>query len=184
MVIEQKVLSSITIPEYITHVKLAEKRNPKYYLRGTAIPKKYRHLKNYDSKHRLLDENGELVIANPRTVGTPRLKKINGQLIYSSQNVHLRSKIKSQMHDFFHLPILGMKQVTNFPVKLVLQFGYNDPTNKPDIDNQSWIYVKAILDTMVKAGVIPDDTLEFVRGYEIDTIYTEVNQLKIELVKR
>lgn len=161
------MVRKITIPDFITHFKISEKRRAKYFKEEDVLPKKYSHLKEYDSKGRLLDETGTPVIKNSRTAGKPRLQKINGQAIYSGMNPHLRSKMMDQMHEFFNGHIDKLDPVTEFPICVALTFSDSSGETLPDVDNQSWIYVKAILDCMQHSGIIPNDSPEYVSCYSV-----------------
>lgn len=159
------MVDEVIIPEYMTHIVLSKKRRKQYYKKKDTPdkrPKKYRHLTEFDSKGRLLGDDGDPVVKNPNSAGKPRLQKINGQALYSSQNEFIRSKMMNQMKEFFLPYVSELKSVRKFPICVEFIFRDTESETLPDIDNQGWIYAKAILDCMTDAGVIPDDSPEYV----------------------
>lgn len=173
--------NKIIIPDYITHIEVSKSRRKKYFKKGQTRPKKYEHLTEFDKKGRLLDEDGEPVTANPRVAGTPRLLKINGQALYSSQNPFTRSKMVSQMKEFFQPEVAKLQKPIEYPITVVFTFGYTDNSSKPDVDNL-WIYRKTILDAMTAAGIIPDDSPEYVNGCFDKYKLTQERQLTIRII--
>lgn len=156
------VIKEVRIPDYITHIVLSKSRRAKYFKESDCIPKKYAHLKNFDNRGRLLGEDGTPVIKNPRTAGTPRLQKINGQVLYSTQNPHIRAKMMEQMKAYFKEHVQKLSPAESFPICVEFIFRSSEETEMPDIDNHSWVYAKAILDAMTDEGIIPDDSPEYV----------------------
>jgi len=169
----------IQIPNYITHVQLAKSRRARYYTREWVekknLPKKYQNRKLYGfNKEGILISKltGEKVIANPKTVGTPRLKKINGQDFYSGGNVPIqRYQMVNAIKEYFREEIrkalkdAPIKKIPQhwFPIQMELSFYLPEPKQLFDVDNNSWIYNKVILDSLVDVGVIPNDTCDLVR---------------------
>lgn len=153
----------ITIPQHITHVKLSNSRKAKYYKRGSKMPDKYLNRKVYkfDTKGYLCDPAGERVVANPKSVGTPKLLKINGQSIYSgNMSPIVRSKVVNQIKDSFAPYLKGIEPVS-VPVQLEADLYSPVAAKNWDLDNQ-WIYNKCFLDALVANGIIPDDNIMFV----------------------
>lgn len=168
-------MTSITIPEYITHVELSKTRRPKYYTKGSKIPNKYSSYKKYDIKGRLLDNAGDPVIANPALVNKPRMLKINGQQLYSgNMNAMVRSKVVSVIKDFMkgHIPS-GLK--LPYPIYVRADLYTPMAAKNWDLDNQ-WIYHKCFLDALVAEECLPDDNIMFVteapafRYFPVDTL--------------
>ena len=151
----------IVIDEYITHVELSKSRKAKYYKKNGKIPKKYSKFKSYDIKGRLLGADGEPVIANPASVNTPRLLKINGQSLYSgNMNPMVRSKVVNVIKSFMTdcLPDIEPLAV---PIRVESDLYAPLQGKNWDLDNQ-WIYHKCFLDAVVAKGIIPDDNIMFV----------------------
>jgi len=153
----------IEIPNFITHVELSKKRRAKYYKKGNKLPKKYSNKDYIFNKEGVLVHKalGVPVIANPRVVGTPRLKKINGQDIYrGNNNPYIRSKMVSTMKEFFSTAIKKQKispvDLKHYPLEMELEM-HIPLTEDFDIDNAGWIFVKVIQDVLVSTGVISND---------------------------
>lgn len=161
-------LFRVEIPNYIRYVTLSKKRRPKYYKKGNKIPKKYQTSKYaYNKKGVLISIESKLpVIANPRVVGLPRIKKINGQDFYTgNNNPFMRSKIILEMKDYFRKEILKHKiqkiSTKAYPVELDLEFHNKVDQLNYDMDNTSWVYVKVIQDVLVELGIIESDTIVY-----------------------
>ena len=152
----------IEIPNYLTHVQLTKGRRPKYYTKGTNIPKKYQKYKQYDSKGRLLDDNKKPLIANPASVNKPRIKKINGQELYSgNMPPHMRSKVVACIKESFEPFLKKVKPILDFPIRIDAELHTIPGTWGWDLDNQ-WIYHKCFQDALVAQGIIPDDSIYYI----------------------
>ena len=161
-----KVIKIIEIPNFITHVQLSKKQRAKYYKKGRKkeLPKKYQKPEyGYRKKDGVLIhlKTGIPPIANPRVVGTPKIKKINGQDIYRGRiNPHMRSKIVSEMKQFFEDKLRKQKikpiPFNHYPLEMELEMHL--PLNDSfDVDNAGWLYVKAIQDVLVSLQIIKND---------------------------
>jgi hypothetical protein len=161
----------IEIPSYITHVQLSKHRRRKYYtIKSKNIPKKYKTDKYHFNKKGILVEKltGEPVIANPRVAGTPRLKKINGQEIYTGNiSPIIRSKIVREMKNFYrdYFP-LNHKIRDICKIRLDIYNAVGD--GNQDLDNMSWIIVKVIQDVLVETKILPEDNITVINGYEVE----------------
>jgi len=152
----------ITIPQYLTHVQLTKGRRAKYYTKGTHIPKKYQKYKAYDSKSRLLGADGKPLVANPASVNKPRIKKINGQELYSGNMApHLRSKVVACIKESFQEHLSKVPQVDFFPLAIEAELHTVPGTMMWDLDNQ-WIYHKCFQDALSAQGIIPDDNIFYI----------------------
>lgn len=152
----------IEIPNYLTHVQLTKGRRPKYYNKNGAIPKKYQKFKNYDSKGRLLGLDNKPIIANPASVNKPRIKKINGQELYSgNMPPHLRSKIVNCIKEQFNEIVRKCNRISDFPIAIEAELHTIPGAMNWDLDNQ-WIYHKCFQDALVAEGIIPDDNIFYI----------------------
>ena len=153
----------IEIPKFITHVVLSNKRKVKYYKAGDAIPKRYQHYKY--SKGILVDDNGKPVVKNPIAAGTPRIKKINTQVIYRGDGHFTRSKMVHEMKEFFREYICGIPPVSSSSYPLEIEIQIHNVAGKADfdVDNLTSIYTKTITDCIVDCGLIPDDSIRYIR---------------------
>lgn len=155
------LIRSITVPKYIKHVVLSKKRRAKYYTKKSKIPKKYQGLP-YNDKGILVDKLGNPVIANPRVVGTPRLKKINGQDFYKgTDSPHIRSKVVNEIKSFLKPFVTGIESVKEYPVQIRLQLHDVVGAGNWDLDNL-WIYNKCMQDVLVDEGVLAEDNVMYV----------------------
>ena len=157
------LLLTITIPNYIRKVTISKKRQAKYYVRGMKkIPAKYyRRIDDYgwvkypNGKEYLVEtKTGERIIANPRVVGTPSIKLINGQKIYngeihSFQKEVIMEAIRSQFAEYTK----DIEPITDYPIRILgeLHDTYIDEyTNEQDwdVDNRFYPYAKALPDVL------------------------------------
>jgi len=167
----------IIIPQYLTHVQLTKGRRPKYYTKGTKIPKKYQKYKTFDVKGRLLGDDNKPLIANPASVNKPRIKKINGQELYSgNMPPHLRSKIVAVMKEHFVQHLRKCNPVVDFPIAITAELYTVPGAMNWDLDNQ-WIYHKCFQDALVEANVIPDDNIFYITQAPAFS-YTPVERLE------
>lgn len=157
-----KILTTIEIPLFIKDVQLSKKRRATYYKKTSKkpLPKKYQHLK-YNKKGILVSELGIPVIANPRAVGTPRFKRINGQEIYSGMPHHMRSKIVKSIKDSFKDILKKHGPINQFPIQLEMKLYDSIGNANWDLDNL-WIYNKCFQDSLTDAGIIPDDHIGYI----------------------
>ena len=168
------LINSITVPKYIKHVVLSKKRRAKYYTKKSKIPKKYQGLP-FNNKGILVDKLGNPVIANPRVVGTPRLKKVNGQDFYKgTDSPHIRSKVVNEIKSFLKPFVVGIEPITTYPVQIKLEMHDVIGVGNWDLDNL-WIYNKCMQDVLVDTGVLAEDNVMYVTAaaapefYPVDT---------------
>lgn len=155
------ILRTIEIPKYIKRVKLSNKRKPTYYKKTSKkpVPKKYKDLKFV--KGVLVHPDGVKVVANSRSVGTPRFKKINGQEIYSGMPHHMRAKIVKEMKESFKKHLKDVEPITEFPIQIEVEIHTTIEEGNWDLDNL-WIYNKCFQDALADAGIIPDDNIQYI----------------------
>jgi Holliday junction resolvase RusA-like endonuclease len=157
-----------------TKILLSKKRKPQYYKKGKPIPKKYQGY-NFDKKGRIIDESGEPIIKNIRSINKARYYTINFQQLWSGNLHHsTRNKVKWELTKFFesNLP----PPITSFPIMLIFK---SRTTSKADVDNNSFIYIKSFFDTLVKNKIIPDDTKEYIQGYSWEWEYSTTPSLDV-----
>lgn len=153
----------IEIPKYITHVELAKARRAKRYKVGDRIPKKFKDFE-FNDKGVLVDDKGIPIIKNPATAGTPRLKKINGQEIYSGRmHPRVRAKVIAEMKTFFRPFFDDIDPVTEeeLPVKIAIEMHTPLGNGMWDLDNL-WVYTKVLQDVIVDKGILPDDNVQYI----------------------
>jgi len=151
----------ISIPLFIKKVMISKARRIKYYKQGGKIPKKYSKY-GFDAKGRLVDDQGECVVANPRTIGKPKYITINGQALYNARmSPHIRSKIVNAVKDSFTPYLSGVNPIIQLPVRISLKLHDTIRQANWDLDNQ-WLYNKCFQDLIVKQGIIPDDDIKYI----------------------
>ena len=112
----------ISIPLFIKKVMISKARRIKYYKEGGKIPIKYSKY-GFDSKGRLIDDKGEYIVANPRTIGKPKYITINGQALYNARmSPHIRSKIVNAVKDSFEPHLNGVEPIVDLPVRISLKY--------------------------------------------------------------
>lgn len=156
---------SIEIPEYLTRVKLSEKRRKIYFKRGKKIPKKYLHFP-FDQKGFLVyPDSGERVVKNALTAGTPRWLTLSGNWFYASPQKHTRALAIKEVKRFFRRALSKMEIAPlsddAYPLRVEWEFHAPVGVGNWDLDNL-WFYQKCFLDTLVKMGVLRDDTIEYI----------------------
>jgi Holliday junction resolvase RusA-like endonuclease len=181
----------ITIPEYIRKVLLSTKRNKKYYEKGKKkIPKKYENNKeygymSYKAKTVLCNRrSGEPVIANPRTVGTPKYKVINGQSIYNGQIQRFeRAVVIDAIKASFRPYLKEVKTILQYPIKITYTFEDDflgdGSVKRQDLDNHAYLYGKCFQDLLTEKGIIRDDSVEYVNG--IEYIYKVASKRSLQI---
>lgn len=175
------LINSITVPKYIKHVVLSKKRRAKYYTKKSKIPKKYQGLP-FNNKGILVDKLGNPVIANPRVVGTPRLKKVNGQDFYKgTDSPHIRSKVVNEIKSFLKTFVKGIEPITTYPVQIKLEMHDVIGVGNWDLDNL-WIYNKCMQDVLVDTGVLAEDNVMYVTAAAAPEFYPVDNEDDRKLV--
>ena len=183
MIYQDENLCIIKIPEFKTKFEISHSRRAKYYKRGDKIPKKYSDLDfyAYDKDEFLIERyTYKKIIKNTRVAGTPKYWVLNGQDLYSGNMHHLvRSKISTLVHEYL-ASFIGKAS----PIKLE-KGEYLDikcfmselvGANNWDCDNK-WPWTKWFQDTMVETGIIPDDSVGYIRSAG-QIYFNEVSDIK------
>lgn len=166
----KKLIFTLTIEKFITKVKTSEKKRAKYYSsfsgpgRVNKLPVRLEKKGNVktDEKGFYLDEKGEKIVANTRTVGKEGYFTINGQILYVG-SPWKRAAMKKTLEEFF-IPI-----VENLPVfkgSIIIDSELHSINNHKlaDLDNLGYIYGKVLVDTMVNLGKLVDDKVPYITG--------------------
>lgn len=177
-------LCRIEIPEYITHIKLSNKRRPKYYqLKGKKWKPKdlSKTLQSkLDSKEYgitgayLVDENKQKVIANPIAAGTPKFLKLGGNDFTTGfGSPHIRNKVVTELKKFF-LPFIidQLKPIDRNDTPLIIEWELHAPIPKIMYDlSNLWFYYKYFEDCLFEkqdnngksiTPILPDDNLQYI----------------------
>ncbi len=135
-----ETIAEITIPEFNEYVVLSNKRRTKK------------------------DSSGKIL--NPKSAGTPRLWKINGQDLYSG-NMHpmMRKKAAGWAHSYLRPYLKSIPKITLLEGQfLSIQLTIYDVIVKANWDvSNKWPWIKWFEDTLVELGKIPDDCILYVR---------------------
>lgn len=137
--------------------------------------------------------DGKKVIRNSRTAGKPNMQKISGQSIWSGEvSRFARNKLKTFLTEYFtptivrHWPesifttadkAFHFEFIFYFPLQL-------RSTPVQDIDNHSYPYTKAFMDTLVGLKMIADDSPKYYRGFYcryVDIPTEEDRRLEVKL---
>ena len=168
---KDKYHHSIDVVAFIEEIELSKKRRAKYYDKKSKIPNKYKK-KDYDfDKNGILVhiESGQKIIKNTRTIGTPNVKKINGQYFWSGAHPHIRRKIKREMSIFFyeHMKDIPTIQEHQYPIGIRIDL-YDNVNQGSDLDNFIYLYRKVIHDVLVADDmehdpIIIDDSKKYIQ---------------------
>lgn len=181
-----ELIRTIEIPQYIIKVQLSKERRAKYYKWNSKKKKWYpRQLpKTYNAKLQdkiysttkkgyLLDENGEKVLANPRSVGKPKYEKLSGNSFASGYgSPMIRAKLVRELKNFYMPFVKSIEPIddVHFPIWIDWHLYTTVPTRLFDLSN-FWFYYKYFEDCLFEtedengntiSPVIPDDNIKFV----------------------
>ncbi len=173
-------LYRIEIPEFITHIELSKKRRAKK------------------------DENGK--ITNPRSAGTPKLKKINGQDLWVTIDHNLRSKMGRELKKYMYenaVRHLDEFPLDSYPIGIDMEFHL--PVGPYDIDNLQVWYRKCFHDALAgsvdykpymingKKTYVPnvedypakiiDDSVEFIREANTKIVFVDTIEERKLIIK-
>lgn len=179
----------IEITDYPEYIELSKAQRAAYYRMKKNIPK-YIQAKLDNGEYQwatsskygtfLADSIGNAIPANKNQIGKPRLKKINGQDIWSGNvNKHTRNKYKTVLNDYYYKVIERYGEELKClkrPLMIKFVFHYD---GKQDIDNHSYIHIKVILDVIKQ--FVGEDTLEYINGITIQGFKSEQRKLVIEI---
>lgn len=175
---ERVKLCSIIINNYEESIKIANRTLPKPYFKGKSrIPKKYQGEDfGFDKRNRLINvKTGEVLVSNSRSAGKPRYFKVNGQDLYNGRiNPMMRFSLVQKIHDYID-PYLSEvelpEDINNYPLILELLFYVHDK-GRHSIDNDNkWLWVKIVRDSLTNQGKWPDDNNQYVNRDEYETIF-------------
>src|SRR6056297_3079218 len=103
-----RLITTVTIPEFIHRIKLSNSQRPKYFSKGQRIPKKYKKpqyiyksFKLYGKTKQLLIDRttGKRVIANPIAINKAKYMVVGFNQLYSGNLHHSqRKQIVNQIH--------------------------------------------------------------------------------------
>lgn len=186
---EKVLLHSITMPNYIRKIKLANARKAKFYIfpKDEDVKEKNKfnsnryqwreHISSTKKKEiRLFDTaTNEFVIKNTRTAGTEKWEVINSQKVYNgAYHPNVLGKIVVQIGQFISPFLEGLNPIDKYP--LYIECEIHDYKDDPisgkrwDVINRGYLYCKVFDDILqpkteknpLGRGLVPDDTWEYI----------------------
>lgn len=171
-----ELLATVEIPEYVRLIILANARRETYYEKGKKkLPDKWANQigVNVDwqiikGKTLLCDADGNPIISNPNSAGTPRGEVISGSSLHSLRMMDsTRSKIMMAIKKNMTPHIEKLEPITKFPIRILMEihdtyldYMYIDSKSKQpkdtywDIDNRVLFYAKAFPDILQGSPMI------------------------------
>jgi hypothetical protein len=191
------LITQVDIPQYITRVKIANARRPRYYEKGSSkkIPKKYSNKKNFDFIpvkvgkricYYLADlSDNSPVLANPKVAGKPKMMKIRGNDFYSGfGNPAMRSNVVNLIKEGLSPYFKDMDPIKAADYPLYLEFTYYDTIEESqDLDNKRYAYEKCILDLLQKEGRIVNDNVKYIVKLSSEFVAVESEEDRCLVVK-
>ncbi len=128
----------------------------------------------------LLDSDGNKVIKNKKSAGTPRKWVVNLQDLYSGKMGHFqRSNYVKKLKEVLNPFVSKIKPLRDYCIYVAIEL--HDTTCSVDIDNKGALYNKCILDLLTANGIIIDDSIDFVKGVSTIFIQSKQKDLKIKI---
>lgn len=173
-----KLLRTINIP-MLRYIKLSDSRRAKYFVYNPIKPPKlavkYQDRTKYDYvDHKTSSGNvkilynlitNERVVANPKSIGTPKVIKINFQMLWNNAvSTHTRNKVALELKESF-IPTLQTIEPIKGGFPIMTTFTIHSKNEDQDVDNLTILYIKTFHDTLTFLQIIPDDTLQYIKGY-------------------
>lgn len=193
------VYKEIIIP-YLDKLLISKKMNPKYYSYTKGVGRKLvepdsridlkvrEGLYGMDAKDFVLDENGEKIVSNIRTVGKPRYWVVNFQDLYNGKvntfgrNARMNLLKEAIWQAIKHEDLNQLVKINEYPIKIEL-FIYTEEM-PIDVDNKGAIYHKAFQDLLTSLKIITDDSSEFINDTgRTKWIKSNLNQMKFVISK-
>ncbi len=170
---KRRLLREVEIPDYPDKVLIANQKRPVYYVSPTSktkgkknIPKSYSDRTKYEFNDKgvlVRKTDKQPVLANPRTAGQPRYWVVNFQEIWNGATQRQNRAMKADKLKRILAPYLDELPPINhrdYPIKVeIFMFDTEFPV---DASNKGVVYHKIIDDILVNAGVIVDDSENFI----------------------
>lgn len=191
------LIHTVDIPLYITRVKIANSRRPKYYEKGSSkkVPKKYSNNKKFDFipvkvgkriRYYLADlSDNSPILANPKVAGTPKFMKIRGNDFYSGfGNPAMRSTVVNLIKEGLIPHFREMDPIIAADYPLYIEFTYFDIIEESqDLDNKRYAYEKCILDLLQKEKKIVNDNVQYITKLSSEFVAVESEEDRCLVVK-
>ena len=112
-----------------------------------------------------------------------RLDGLNAYTTKNRTNPYAGAKMKHQNEKvvIYYIRKAKLKKVEKFPIKLKIK--WYEPNKRRDVDNICFA-VKFIQDALVKEGIIPDDSQQYITSIEHEVLVDKDNErIEVELVE-
>jgi len=165
--ITKDTVFTLTIPNWTNKVRVGTIKTT-YYTKGDKLPEKYKEAttRKIGKKLYYIDDKNKKIVKNPTKRAKPDYWNANGQYFYS---VNIPWKHRSIIVNYYHRyfsTFIKEQFKEQFPsflsYKLDMDITFHEVYSRhtPDITNM-WILAKIFEDTMVKDGILRDDSPEF-----------------------
>ena len=104
---------------------------------------------------------------------------LNQYINATRTNRYVSAKIKKSETEIARLSLLGSPKL-NTPCKL--RFIWSCADKRTDLDNIVWAR-KFIIDGMVKAGIIENDSMKYIIGFEDVLEFSDTWKVRIEVIE-
>jgi len=180
----EQVLARIEIPDFKEHIELSKARRAKYFIKAKAdkLPKKYQAKEYSFNKQGILVDSvtKEKIIANSKSVGTPKLWKVNGQDLYNGVlNPFVRNKATSEIHQYIRPYLKGLEKIVLAEeefIRIHLEIWDVPGAGNWDCSNK-WPWIKWFEDTLTESKKLPDDSIIYIRDSG-RIIFKEISDVK------
>lgn len=163
-----ELLATVTINNYIRSVEVSKARRATYYKKGEKLPTKYSTKIGVDYQWvqftdgiYLCDSLDVPIIKNSKSVGTPKVKRINGQDLHTlTLTDYDRSKIIRAIKAQMIPEVDKLDPITKFPIRILcelhdtymdmeyLKLDGNPKEIDWDCDNRGLFYCKTFPDVL------------------------------------
>jgi hypothetical protein len=173
-----KELAVIEIPLFVEDVLMSSQRQTKYYEQSKSnqkkIPQKYL-TSDFGWKPLKTSKTAKLkmvwthipttkpVIANPRSAGTAKYKRISGNDFYAGFGSHFdRMKMVNAIQNSLRPHLKKLKPFDKFPLIIEAEHHNIIGQGNWDSDNKFYAYKKVFQDLLTHLFIIPDDSIRYI----------------------
>lgn len=144
---QKDVIAEVYIRDYPEKIMTSTKRRTYYKKWKKNMPKKYKGW-GKDKEGFLIDKEGNKVVKNTRTAGTPRMYNLRGEDLWSF-NIHVqtKSKVSTELKKLYYA-CFGELRPELFDGKLLgVEMVFHGPVeNEEDLDNMERWHQKTLID--------------------------------------
>lgn len=191
-----ELVREVVIDNFSEYIQTTAKVRPIPFIKGkTRIPLKYQNDEYEFRQVRFWGQNitalvkksdGLIVPTNSKAVDKPRIKKVNGQDVYNQNAAAFgRAKIVDILHNYFedHLKSMEPLDLSEYPLHIEMLFYIHD-MGRRNVDNDNkWIWMKTMQDTLTKLSKIPDDNVNVIARNSQETILIPEDETQKLIIK-